>query len=109
MRVYKKFSELLIPDFGEEMISLQDDILTFFINCVKDKKYIDNNYVSFNVLQIFNKTPINCTMRKYFDVVEPLIKDKNNEDKAKIKLLVLIILKDYIKKLAKITFLSLIL
>ena len=48
-------------------------------------------------------------MRKYFDVVEPLIKDKNNEDKAKIKLLVLIILKDYIKKLAKITFLSLIL
>ena len=29
VRVYKKFSELLIPDFGEEMISLQDDILTF--------------------------------------------------------------------------------
>ena len=86
---FKEFKKLCVPNFGQEMNKLQEEILTFFIDCVKDKKYIDNNYISSGVLQIFNKTPIHSTMRKYFAMIEPLIKDKKDEDKAKIKLLIL--------------------
>ena len=86
---YDSFKDLKIPKFGEEMNKLQDDIFTFFINCVKSKKEIDNNYVSSGVLQILDRVPLNSTMRKYFTMVEPLIKNKASEDRAKIKLLIL--------------------
>ena len=87
---YKEFKKLLIPKFGQEMNKITEEILTFFISCVKDKKYTENNYVSSGILQIISdKTSINSIIRKYFDMVEPLIKDKKNEEKAKIKLLIL--------------------
>ena len=87
---YKEFEKLLIPKFGQEMNKITEEILTFFISCVKDKKYTENNYVSSGILQIISdKTSINSIIRKYFDMVEPLIKDKKNEEKAKIKLLIL--------------------
>ena len=68
---YKGFTELTIPNFGKEMIRLQEDILTLFIDCVKNKKYIDNIYVSSSILQIFDKVPIKSTIKKYFAMIEP--------------------------------------
>ena len=85
---YKGFTELIIPNFRKEMNRIQYDILTLFIDYVKNKKYIDNIYVTDSILQIFDKIPKKSIMRKYFAMVEPLIKDKINEDRAKIKLLI---------------------
>lgn len=85
-----KLNTIFLPDFGKAINDFKNNTFNFFINCFKEKKFEDDQYVIEKILQLINDIPSNSLILKYIKMINPLLENKEQKYKVKIILLAMI-------------------
>jgi len=87
-QLYLQFKKNIIPNFDSDLLAFKINIYSLYKNIVANKKYEENEYVLKETERVINEINKKSYLKKFIDMIEPLLENYSQEEKTKIKILI---------------------
>ena len=88
-KLYMKLKQNIIPNFDIDLLVFKTKLYNSYNNCFTNEKYKDNEYIKNETEKKINEISKNSYLKKFMNIIAPLIESYSREEKIITNLLLL--------------------